>query len=150
MRKLFRYFIFVALALMVSMSASKSFAKEFRAISSKKITGSWKFSDPANGPQKLSFGKDGTYQLDFDGDGKKDIWGSYRLSQDWIIMNDVGGDFVFDCGQQGAYTYSITDDVLTFKIMADQCPSRSQAMTEQWTRVVEHNRIVEPPIMMKI
>lgn len=150
MRKLFQYFIFVALALMVSMPASKSFAKEFRGISSKRITGSWKFNDPANGPQKITFAKDGTYQLDFDGDGKKDIWGLYRISQDWIILNDIGGDFVFDCGQQGAYSYRIVDDVLTFKIMADQCPSRSQAMSEQWARVIEHKRIIEPPIMMKI
>ena len=150
MRKLFRYFIVVALALMVSMPASKSFAKEFRGISSKRITGSWQFTDSANGPQKLSFAKDGTYQLDFDGDGKKDIWGLYRISQNWIIMNDIGGDFVFDCGQQGAYSYRIANDVLTFRIMADQCPSRSQAMGEQWTRVIEHNRIIEPPIMMKI
>lgn len=150
MRKLFRYFIVVALALMISMPASKSFAKEFRAFTSKKITGSWKFTDPANGPQKLSFDKDGNYQLDFDGDGKKDIWGLYRVSQDWIIMNDIGGDFVFDCGQQGAYAFRIVDDVLTFRIMADQCPSRSQAMSQQWSRVIEHNRIIEPPIMMKI
>jgi len=150
MRKLFPYFIFVAWALMASMLAPNSFAKEFRAIYSKKITGSWKFNDSVNGPQKLSFNKDGTYHLDFDGDGKKDIWGLYRLSQDWIIMNDIGGDFVFDCGQQGAYSYHIDDDVLTFRIMADQCPSRSQAMSEQWLRITEPNRIIDPPIMMKI
>ena len=134
----------------VGVPAENCFAKEFGSLTGGNIRGAWKFKDSANGPQKLVFLKDGTYQLDFDGDGNKDIWGQYRLSQDWIIMNDIGGDFVFDCGQQGAYSYRITDDVLTFKIMADQCPSRTQAMSVEWERVKEHKRIIEPPIMMKI
>ncbi len=150
MKKSFQYVLMCALTLMFAMTANNSFAKEFGALTGGQIRGVWKFKDPANGPQKLIFLKDGTYHLDFDGDGQKDIWGEYRLSQDWVIMNDVGGDFVFDCGQQGAYSYRIVDDVLTFRMMADQCPSRTQAMSVQWVRFKEHKRVIEPPIMMKI
>ena len=96
-------------------------ASEFRGFTKHQLTGSWQFKDPANGQQRLKFLKDGTYQLDFDGDGQKDIWGIYKVSQDWVIMNDTGGDFVFDCGQQGAYSFRISDDdVLTFRSMGDQ------------------------------
>lgn len=144
---------FIQLMVMVVVGAFFStpvFAKEFQAYTQNKITGTWQFKDLVNGQQKLKFLKDGTYQLDFDGDGKKDIWGLYRQSQDWIIMNDIGGDFVFDCGQQGAYTFKITDDVLTFRQMGDQCQSRTQAMSVEWVRVKEYRRNIEPPIMMKI
>ena len=150
MRKSFRYFVIIAVALVCGLQASNSFAKEFRAFSSRKITGSWKFQDPNNGPQKLTFLKNGTYELDFDGDGNRDIWGLYKIAQDWLILKDVGGDFVFDCSQQGAYTYRIENDVLTLMMVGDQCPSRSQAMGMPWQRVIEHNRVIEPPIMMKI
>lgn len=144
------YFIAAVVLLAVSAVSSPVFAKEFRGITSNKIVGTWQFKDPVNGQQKLKFLKDGTYELDFNGDGKKDIWGEYRQSQDWVIMNDIGGDFVFDCGQQGAYRFEITNDVLKFHIMGDQCQSRTQAMSVDWVRVQEHDRVVEPPIMMKI
>ena len=146
-----RNFLIAAIALLtVSTVSSPVFAKEFKGITKDKITGSWQFKDPVNGIQRLKFLRDGTYQLDFNGDGKKDIWGEYRLSQDWLIMNDVGGDFVFDCGQQGAYRFDITNDVLTFRLMGDQCQSRTQAMSVEWVRVNEKNRFIEPPVMMKI
>ena len=144
------YFIAAIVLLAVAAVSCPVFAKEFRAITSDKIAGSWQFKDPVNGKQKLKFFKDGTYQLDFNGDGKKDIWGEYRESQDWLIMNDTGGDFVFDCGQQGAYRFNITNDVLKFRLMGDQCESRTQAMSVEWVRVKEHNRVIEPPIKIKI
>ncbi len=150
MRTTMQFFLIVLLSMVFGITATDSFAKEFAAFANKKITGCWKFKDPENGPQRLTFKKDGTYQLDFEDDGKKDIWGHYRVSRDWVIMNDVGGDFVFDCGQQGAYTYRIEDNILTFNIMGDQCPSRSQAMSVQWERLKKPRRVIEPPIMMKI
>lgn len=147
MKKIVQYCFLVSLILALPFMTSNVSARElFR----QKIVGKWKFKDPANGPQNLSFLKNGTYELDFDGDGNKDIWGAYRISQDWIIMNDVGGDFVFDCGQQGAYKFNIEEGVMSFTLMADQCPSRTQAMSVEWARVIEHKRIIEPPIMMKI
>lgn len=144
---------FIAAVVLLTIAAvvpPAAFAKEFRGITSGHITGSWQFKDPINGQQKLKFLKDGTYQLDFNDDGKKDIWGEYRQSQDWIIMNDTGGDFLFDCGQQGAYRFAIKNDVLTFRLMGDQCVSRTQAMSVEWVRINEHNRSIESPIMMKI
>lgn len=149
MRSTVRIFFVFVLAVILGVTATDSFAKEFAAFANKKITGCWKFKDPENGPQRLTFKKDGTYQLDFEDDGKKDIWGRYRVSRDWVIMNDVGGDFVFDCGQQGAYTYRIEDDILTLNLMGDQCPSRAQAMSVEWKRL-KHKHVIEPPIMMKI
>lgn len=149
MRKPTHLVSIVLLAMIFGLTATDSFAKEFAAFANKKITGCWKFKDPENGPQRLTFKKNGTYELDFEDDGKKDIWGHYRISRDWIIMNDVGGDLVFDCGQQGAYTYRIEDNVLTFNLMGDQCPSRTQAMSVEWKRFVPR-RVIEPPIMMKI
>lgn len=101
------------------------------------ITGPWKFKDAQNGPQTLTFKKDGVYELDTDGNGVKNIWGSYRLSQNWLIINDVGGEYSFDCGQEGAYLYKVgkNNQDLTFTLMADQCPARVQAMSVEWTRI---------------
>ena len=103
------------------------------------VTGTWKFKDPNYGPQMLTFRRDGMYELDYDGNGVKDIWGTYRISQNWLIMNDIGGDFIFDCGQQGAYYYKVTGKELTFILMADQCPSRHEAMSVQWVRASKPN-----------
>lgn len=150
MRRSTRFILAVALGGILGVSPVVN-AKEFKGFPKRDITGSWQFKDPANGQQRLKFLKDGTYHLDFDGDGRKDIWGVYKVAQDWVIMNDVGGDFVFDCGQQGAYSFAISDDdVLTFRLMGDQCQSRTQAMSVEWVRVKEYQRIIEPPIMMKI
>lgn len=150
MNKTTHFFLIILLAVVFGATATNSYAKEFAGFANRKITGSWKFKDPENGPQKLTFKKDGTYQLDFENDGKDDIWGHYRVSRDWLFMNDIGGKLVFDCGQQGAYIFRIEDNVLTLDLMGDQCPSRSQAMSVKWQRLIEHNRIIEPPIMMKI
>ncbi|GEM_PF-2621766 len=99
------------------------------------VIGSWKFKDPNFGPQILTFRDDEIYELDYDGDGKKDIWGSYRISRNWLFLNDLGGDFVFDCGQDGAYTYRVKGDIMTFMLMADQCPARHEAMSVEWEKV---------------
>lgn len=106
------------------------------------LMGTWKFKDSQNGPQTLTFTKDGVTELDTDGDAIKDIWGSYRLSRNWLFMNDVGGDFVFDCGQEGTYQYKVNGDELVFTLMADQCPSRSEAMSVVWVKVHKDSSLV--------
>lgn len=106
------------------------------------VIGSWKFKDQNFGPQVLTFRDDGIYEVDYDGDGEKDIWGSYRISRDWLFLNDLGGDFIFDCGQDGAYTYRVKNDIMTFMLMADQCPSRQEAMDVE--RVKIHK--ILPPV----
>jgi hypothetical protein len=113
------------------------------------IVGAWRFKNPENGPQTLTFKRDGTFELDTDGNGIKNIWGSYRLSQDWVILNDVGGESTFDCAQEGAYSYQVSknDETLKFTLMADQCVPRTQAMSMEWSRI--HKRLA-PPVKIKI
>ena len=113
------------------------------------IIGSWKFKNDQNGPQTLTFKRGGVYELDTDGNGSKDIWGSYRLSRDWLILNDVGGDFAYDCGQEGAYLYRVSpnNEEITFTLMADQCPPRTKAMSVEWSRIHKHP---PKPLMIKI
>jgi hypothetical protein len=113
------------------------------------IFGAWKFKDPQNGPHTLTFKRDGIFELDTDGNGEKNIWGSYRLSQDWLILNDLGGESTFDCGQEGAYRYRVSknDLDLTFTLMADQCPPRTQALSPVWTRIIKER---PKPFQVKI
>jgi hypothetical protein len=113
------------------------------------IIGAWKFKDPANGPQTLTFTREGTFELDTDGNNVRNIWGSYRLSRDWVILNDVGGESTFDCGQEGAYLYKVAknDRDLKFTLMADQCPPRTQALSAEWTRIIKE---LPPQVKIKI
>jgi hypothetical protein len=113
------------------------------------IIGAWKFKSSENGPQTLTFKKDGTFELDTDGNGVRNIWGSYRLSRDWLILNDVGGESTFDCGQEGAYIYKVSknDEDLKFTLMADQCVPRTQALSAEWTRIIKK---LPPPVKIKI
>lgn len=111
------------------------------------VIGKWKYKDTNLGPQILTFRKDGVYEVDTNGDGTKDIWGSYRISRDWFFLNDIGGDFVSDCAQQGAYTYRVKNNVLTFTLTADQCVPRSEAMIVEWQKIP---KIYPPQITYKI
>ena len=113
------------------------------------IVGAWRFKKAENGPQTLTFKRDGTFELDTDGNGARNIWGSYRISRDWLILNDIGGESTFDCGQEGAYLYKVSknNEDLGFTLMADQCPPRTQAMSQQWTRI--HKKL-PPQVKIKI
>ena len=131
---------------LVLIGAGSASAEEYNGTAGN-IIGSWKFKDPALGSQILIFRKDGTYEVDYDGDGQKDILGRYRISRDWIFLNDFGGNFVFDCGQDGAYTYRVKNGVMTFMLMADQCPVRSEAMSAEWKRIL---KVYPPEFKVKI
>ena len=99
------------------------------------VVGKWKFKDPGYGPQTLTFRPDQIYELDADGDGTRDVWGHYRISREWLFLNDVGGDFVLDCAFDGVYLYNVKGHEMTFSVLGDQCPSRNQALSVEWVKV---------------
>ena len=99
------------------------------------LVGKWQFKDPAMGPAILALKEDGTYELDDNGDGTKDIWGHYRPSLNWVTFKDEGGNFDKTCGQDGSYEYKIKGRTVTFNIMADPCARRSSALSVAWKRV---------------
>lgn len=105
------------------------------------VRGSWKYKDPAANPVTLTFNKNNTYELDYNNDGVKDIWGEYKISNNWIILKDVGGDFALDCGYEGAYKFKIKGDTVDFSVLGDQCLYRAQALAISWQKTSRIKRI---------
>lgn len=78
-----------------------------------------------------TFLPDGKVQSDFMGDPQIDVWGYYKLYDDEIIFEDVGGNA---CKAIGKYTFSIENDKLIFKLVEDSCEGRVQGLSGAWIR----------------
>lgn len=99
------------------------------------LAGSWKFTDPANGPLILSFKNNNTYQIDFNNDGQTDISGIYRLLGNRVRFTDDEPRVKTDCYESGFYYYTLKNSLLIFELFADQCKPRKFVLQQEWTQV---------------
>ncbi len=97
------------------------------------LNGAWKFKDRYQGSYVLTF-DDGSYAVDFDGDGNKDVWGRYELNWDEIRFTDKGGKIGEDCRESGKYQYNLSGNELKFKLVSDACASRVKSLAQLWVR----------------
>ena len=99
------------------------------------FVGKWMKKDGSGLTVKLR--KDYVYEVDLEGDGTKDIWGTYRLPfQDEIIFKDEGGKVGIDCHQDGMYSFKFSHGDLRFYLVGDECSARREAMSTAWHRKV--------------
>lgn len=99
------------------------------------LKGSWVYADPQNGPVVLTFHKDRTFELDGDGDGKKDIGGTYELFENRVTFKEEYPQQMTQCTQWGYYNYAVEHANLNFTVMADQCDPRELVLSQPFVRL---------------
>lgn len=67
-------------------------------------------------PLKVSMKADGSFTVDFGGDGSVDVNGKYTIEGDQIILLD---NFCPD--QKGVFKLEMTETVTTFTVVTDPC-----------------------------
>jgi hypothetical protein len=101
------------------------------------VVGTWKYKDESFGsPVTLTMNRDYTYQLDTNKDGKKDVWGTYKIFHNQIKFHDHDDSKSAKvCFEPGVYYYDVSGYDVYYQLVADQCPYRAAALSYSWTRV---------------
>ena len=99
------------------------------------IRGEWGFEDKTMGPLVLAFLGDGTFIVDANADGKKDIWGHYDLFGRRIQFRDEEPRVTTDCYEPGFHYYEIDKGVLRFSEFAEQCKPRKYILSYPMKRI---------------
>jgi len=72
---------------------------------------------------------DGTFDVDRNHDGKRDIWGTYTVAGDTITIQETGRTTPIprDCKGPGVYKFSRPDaNTLMFTLVSDACALRKK------------------------
>jgi len=91
---------------------------------SQRLKGVWHFKDRSLGPLTLTFLGDGTFEVDANADGNKDIWGRYKLLDNRVQLTDEEPRVTTECYEPGFHYFMIKNGVLKFELLADQCKPR--------------------------
>ena len=94
-----------------------------------RLIGAWEFKDSSQGPLVLTFRKAQTFEVDYNADGKKDIWGQYELWENRIKFTDDKPREITDCFEPGFYYYLIKNHELYFDLLADHCRPRKYVLS---------------------
>ncbi len=86
--------------------------------------GKWKLEADMGGEKMVAIftTTSNGYSVDFDADGTIDINGDMVVEGDQITIQDKPGPRA--CEEKGVYTYTVENDVLTLKIVKDECEDR--------------------------
>jgi hypothetical protein len=78
---------------------------------------------------------DGTFEVDINNDGKREIWGKYSVSGDLVTLRATGGFMPNNCKGKGLYHFSRTaEDHLEFTLVQDSCRLRRKNVLLGWRR----------------
>jgi hypothetical protein len=76
---------------------------------------------------------DGTFDVDRNHDGTRDIWGTYSVSADTVTIQGTGGKTPKDCKGPGVYKFSRpNENSLTFTLVSDACKDRKKNVLLAW------------------
>jgi hypothetical protein len=78
---------------------------------------------------------DGTFDVDRNQDGKREIWGNYTVAGDTVTIQETGrtGPVPKDCAGPGVYKFSRTgDNTLAFTLVSDTCKLRKKNVLLAW------------------
>ena len=103
------------------------------------FVGKWTLKDSSQGNPVVTFRKDHVFEVDHEGDGVKDVWGTYTLyfDQRFTIVNE-GGNMPNDCYQPGTYHYKFSRNTLKFFVIADECSSRRESLGLTWQKILRN------------
>jgi hypothetical protein len=76
---------------------------------------------------------DGTFDVDRNHDGKRDIWGTYTVAGDTVTIQGTGGKTPKGCTGPGVYNFSRpNENTLTFTLVSDTCRDRKKNVLLTW------------------
>ena len=76
---------------------------------------------------------DGTFDVDRNHDGKRDIWGTYTVAGNIVTIQGTGGKTPKDCQGPGVYKFSRpNENTLTFTLVSDTCKDRKRNVLLAW------------------
>ncbi len=107
------------------------------------LLGTWKTNSTNGSPLVLTFRRNYTFAVDFEGDGKDDITGHYKFYLDMVEFTDDAPRVKSDCFDPGFYRYKIQGKTLTFELVTDTCPPRMSSLN--YARI--HQAM--PPIIVR-
>ena len=134
-RKIMKNWCWVIAVLICGCAYLKSPASDYQ-----RLVGNWAYQNRADGPLVLRFKDDQTYEVDFEDDGKKDIWGRIEFWQDKLKMTGEKASYITDCRQAGFYGYSLKGNRLDFVELADECLPRKMALSLPRKKMVRPQR----------
>jgi len=76
---------------------------------------------------------DGTFDVDLNDNGQRDVWGKYTVSGDTITLLRKGGLIPKQCVGRGVYRFNRTGDALQFTLVSDDCRFRRKHVLLPWT-----------------
>ena len=75
----------------------------------------------------------GTFDFDLNQDGRRDGWGTYKISGDRITLQRSGGIGPRGCRGPGVYNFRREGDKLTLATVSDHCNLRRKNVQLPWT-----------------
>ena len=81
-----------------------------------------------------SINNDGTFDVDLDQDGRRDVWGNYTVQRDTITILGTGGRMLEGCKGNGVYHFNRRTDTLRFRVVHDKCKLRVKNVMLTWHR----------------
>ena len=76
---------------------------------------------------------DGTFDVDRNHDGTRDIWGTYTVTGDTVTIQGTGGKTPKNCKGPGVYKFSRpNENTLTFTLVSDACRDRKRNVLLGW------------------
>lgn len=76
---------------------------------------------------------DGTFDVDLNHNGRRDLWGKYTVSGDTITLLRKGGFITNQCAGRGVYRFNRTGNALQFTLIRDDCRLRRKYVLLPWT-----------------
>ncbi len=99
------------------------------------VHGRWIQEQPGGGQgAAVVFESPGLYSVDLNDDGKVDIKGIYLIEGGVIVLRDTQIDSQGCASTDGAYRFSISNDMLSFSLIKDSCSVRSEALSHSWRK----------------
>jgi len=80
---------------------------------------------------------DGTFDVDRNHDGKRDIWGNYSVAGDTVTIQETGrtGPIPKDCKGPAVYKFSRPNkNTMTFTLVSDTCKLRKKNVLLAWNQ----------------
>jgi hypothetical protein len=76
---------------------------------------------------------DGTFDIDRNHDGTRDMWGTYTVTGDTVTIQGTGGKTPKDCKGPGVYKFiRPNENTLTFTFVSDTCRDRKKNVLLAW------------------
>lgn len=74
---------------------------------------------------------DRTYQVEFAGDEKIDVYGKWEISEGKVTFNDEGGEYSAD--MPGVYEFKVSGTTVTFTEVDDPVYGRRSLLEGEWS-----------------